>query len=51
MVDYCQENDIILQPVVAYNLIMQARVEGAIGCSEICCACQRFMKLVSFITS
>jgi len=35
MVDYCQENDIILQPVVAYNLIMQARVEGAIGCNPI----------------
>ena len=33
MVDYCKDNNIILQPVVAYNHTMQARVEGAIGCS------------------
>jgi len=34
MVDYCKDNNIILQPVVAYNHTMQARVEGAIGCSK-----------------
>ena len=34
IVDYCRDNDIILQPVVAYNHTMQARVEGAIGCSK-----------------
>jgi len=34
MVDYCKDNDTILQPVVAYNHTMQARVEGAIGCSK-----------------
>jgi len=34
MVDYCKDNNIILQPVVAYNHTMQARVEGAIGCSR-----------------
>jgi len=33
MVDYYKDNNIILQPVVAYNHTMQARVEGAIGCS------------------
>jgi len=34
MVDFCSENNIILQPVVAYNHNMQCRVEGAIGCSK-----------------
>ena len=34
MVDYCKDNDIILQPVGTYNHTMQARVEGAIGCSK-----------------
>ena len=34
MVDYCRDNNIILQPVVAYNHTMQCRVEGAIGCSK-----------------
>jgi len=34
MVDYCKDNNIILQPVVAYNHTMQARVEGTIGCSK-----------------
>jgi len=34
MADYCRDNEIILQPVVAYNYIMQARVEVAIGCSK-----------------
>jgi hypothetical protein len=31
MVEYCVQNHIILQTVVAYNHTMQARVEGAIG--------------------
>ena len=31
MVEYCVQNNIILQTVVAYNHTMQARVEGAIG--------------------
>jgi hypothetical protein len=35
IVDYCKDNDIILQPVVAYNHTMQARDEGAIGCSAV----------------
>ena len=30
--EYCAENDVVLQLVVAYNHTMQARVEGAIGC-------------------
>jgi len=30
--EYCAENDVALQLVVAYNHTMQARVEGAIGC-------------------
>ena len=30
--EYCADNDIVLQRVVAYNHTMQARVEGAIGC-------------------
>jgi len=34
VVDYCKYNDIILQPVVAYNHRMQALVQGAIGCSK-----------------
>ena len=34
IVNFYQENNIILQPVVAYNHTMQARVEGAIGCSK-----------------
>ena len=34
VVDYCRDNDIILQVVVAYNHTMQARVEGEIGCSK-----------------
>ena len=34
MVDFCSDNNIILQPVVAYNHTVQARVEGAIGCSK-----------------
>jgi len=34
MVDYCKDNNIILQPVVAYNHTMHARVEGAIGCCK-----------------
>jgi len=34
MVDFCNENDIILQPVVAYNYTMQCCVEGAIGYSK-----------------
>ena len=34
VVDYCRDNDIILQVVVAYNYTMQARVEGAISCSK-----------------
>jgi len=29
---YCADNDVVLQLVVAYNHTMQARVEGAIGC-------------------
>jgi hypothetical protein len=31
MVEYCVQNHIILQTVVAYNHTMQARVEGDIG--------------------
>ena len=31
MVDLCNANNIILQVVVSYNHLMQARVEGAIG--------------------
>ena len=31
MVEYCVQNNIILQTVVAYNHTMQARVEGTIG--------------------
>ena len=31
MVEFCVQNHIILQTVVAYNHTMQARVEGAIG--------------------
>ena len=31
MVEYCVQNNIILQTVVAYNHTMQARLEGAIG--------------------
>ena len=34
MVEYCRDNSIILQPVVAYNHTIQCRVEGAIGCSK-----------------
>ena len=34
MVDYCKDNNIILQPVVVYNHTIQARVEGVIGCSD-----------------
>jgi len=34
MVNFCSENDIILQPVGAHNHTMQCRVEGAIGCSN-----------------
>ena len=34
VVDYCRDNDIILQVVVAYNHTMQARVEVAIACSK-----------------
>jgi len=35
MVDFCRENNIILQPVVAQpHHAMQAHVEGAIGCSK-----------------
>jgi len=34
MVDFCRDNDVILKPVVAFNHTMQARVEGAIGCSK-----------------
>jgi len=30
--EYCANNDIVLQLVVAYNHTMQARVKGAIGC-------------------
>jgi len=30
--EYCVDNDVVLQLVVAYNNTMQARVEGAIGC-------------------
>jgi len=29
---YCADNDVVLQLVIAYNHTMQARVEGAIGC-------------------
>jgi len=29
---YCADNDVVLQLVVAYNHTMQVRVEGAIGC-------------------
>ena len=29
--EYCADNDVVLQLVVAYNHTMQARVEGAIG--------------------
>jgi len=29
---YCADNDVVLQLMVAYNHTMQARVEGAIGC-------------------
>jgi len=29
---YCADNDVVLQLVVAHNHTMQARVEGAIGC-------------------
>jgi len=32
IVDYCRDNNTILQQVVAYNHTMQARVEGAIVC-------------------
>jgi len=32
--DYCAENDVVLQLVVAFNHTMQARMEGAIGCAE-----------------
>ena len=30
--EYCAQNDVVLQLVVAYNHTMQTRVEGAIGC-------------------
>jgi len=30
--EYCADNDVVLQLVVAYNHTMQARVKGAIGC-------------------
>jgi len=30
--EYCAENDVVLQLVVAYNYTMQARVKDAIGC-------------------
>jgi len=30
--EYCAENDVVLQLVVAYNHTIQARLEGAIGC-------------------
>ena len=30
--EYCADNNVVLQLVVAYNHTMQARVEGAIGC-------------------
>jgi len=33
--EYCADNNVVLQLVVAYNHTMQARVEGAIGCVEI----------------
>jgi len=32
MRQYCADNDVVLQLVVAYNHTMQARVESAIGC-------------------
>jgi hypothetical protein len=31
MVDFCNDNNIILQSVVSYNHLIQDRVEGAIG--------------------
>ena len=34
MMDLCRDNNIILQVSVAYNHTMQARIEGAIGCSK-----------------
>jgi len=30
--EFCSENDVVFQLVVAYNHMMEARVEGAIGC-------------------
>jgi len=30
--EYCAENDVVLQLVVAYNHTMQACVDGALGC-------------------
>jgi len=30
--EFCAENDVVLQLVVAYNHTMQARVQGAVGC-------------------
>jgi len=30
--EYCADNDVVLQLVVAYNHTMQARLEDAIGC-------------------
>jgi len=32
--EYCAENDVMLQLVVAYNHTMQACVKGAIGCVQ-----------------
>jgi len=34
MKEYCAQNNVVLQLVVAYNHTMQARVEGAIGCGK-----------------
>ena len=48
MMDLCRDNNIILQVSVAYNHTMQARIEGAIGCSKqhsrdaLVCADMRF---------
>jgi len=33
-VDFCSDKTFILQPVAAYNLTMQAYVEGAVGCAK-----------------
>jgi len=34
MVYFCSDDNIIMQPVIAYKHTMQAHVEGAIGCSK-----------------